>query len=43
MHLMIYGSDKDEHSVCCHGVSAVNSACHCITAAIVSQFKPVSR
>jgi len=36
---MICSSDKDEHSVCCHGVSA----CHCIKAAIVSQFKPVSR
>ena len=36
---MICGSDKDAHSVFCHGVSAY----HCITAVIISQFKPVSR
>jgi len=36
---MICGSDKDGHSVCCHGAPA----CHCITPAIVNQFKLVSR
>jgi len=34
-------SDKDWHSGCCHGLSACHS--NCITAVIVSQFKPVSR